>query len=525
LDEVETSALSATSAERTALVRMRGISKAYPGVQALRDVDLTLDAGEVLAVTGENGSGKSTLAKILYGYQPADAGEVEINGEPVIFSAPADALALGIVAISQDLTLAPTLSVAENIMMGHLPRRRGGVVDWSATRRQARAAMARLELDIDETKPVGALSVELQQQVEVVRAVSASSQVIVLDEATSSLSEAATEHLLDLIRRLAGEGVGIVMISHRLTELYAVANRAIVLRDGRLVDEAPLPETSEKQLVAAMVGRDVEDLYGRRQRSVGEPVLTVSGLCTDDGELAPVDFGVHRGEILGIAGLVGSGKSTLGLALAGGIPNAQGEVQVKEQRVDLSSPRSALASGIGYVTDDRKRHGLLATRSVQENLSLWWLDRLTRFGILDTREERRMAAEKMKEFHIRASHPGAPITTLSGGNQQKVLLARVFALGLDVLVLNEPTRGVDVGAKSEVYRFMQEAAENGVAVVMISSELPELLGVTDRVLALYQGAVNAEFATQRCDERQLAHAVLAPFESPSRPGTEKPKHV
>jgi ABC-type sugar transport system ATPase subunit len=488
---------------------MRGINKSYPGVHALQDVDLTLHEGEVLALTGENGSGKSTLAKILYGYQRPDSGTLEIDGEAVSFASPADALRRGIVAISQELTLAPSLSVTENILMGRLPRR-SSVVDWVAAHRQARDAMARVGLAVDEARPVGELSVELQQQVEIVRAISASSRVIVLDEATSSLSESATGQLLDLIRRLSADGVAIVMISHRLAELYAVASRATVLRDGRLVGDAPLPSTPERNLVAMMVGRDLQDLYGRRRRTLGEPVLTVRGLCTGDGELQPIDFDVRRGEILGVAGLVGSGKSTMALALAGGVPGIGGEVRVNGREADLSSPRTALACGIGYVTDDRKRYGLLKTRSVQENLSLWWTDLLSRWTILDPRAERKMAMDTMSAFGIRAGSPSAPITALSGGNQQKVMLARLFALRPDVLVLNEPTRGIDVGAKSEVYRFMQDAAERGVAIVMVSSELPELFGVADRIITLYQGAINGEFVPERSDEHEVAHAVLAP---------------
>lgn len=489
------------------LLRVRGISKSFPGVRALDGVDLTLEPGEVLALTGENGSGKSTLAKIVYGAERPDVGTVEVDGEPVTMTGPADALRLGIVAISQELTLAPSLSVTENILMGRLPRRHG-VVDWAAAHAKARRELARLDLSLDEKRAVRELSVEQQQQVEVVRAISASSRLIVLDEATSSLSERATRQLLEMIRRLSADGVAILMISHRLAELYAVATRATVLRDGRLVGDAPLPATDANALVSMMVGRDLTDLYGRRERVPGEVVLSVRDLHTSDGAVSAVDLDVRRGEILGVAGLVGSGKSELALTLAGGLNVLRGEVSVDGRTVDLTSPRTALAGGIGYVTDDRKRYGLFGSRSVSHNMSLWWRRLISRSVLIDARRERHLTAETMHRYRIRAASPRTNISTLSGGNQQKAMLARVFTLDLPVLVLNEPTRGIDVGAKAEVYGFLQDAAEAGAAIVLVSSELPELLGVTDRIVTVHQGALTAHFETHQCDEQMLGQAML-----------------
>lgn len=427
------------------------------------------------------------------------------------FSSPRDAIRRGIVAISQELTLARTLSVAENVLLRRMPRRQG-IVDWRTARQLAAEALAKLDLDLNLDLPVERLSIELQQQVEVARALSASSRVLILDEATSSLSERAATQFLHVVRRLADSGVAVVIISHRFAELYSTATRAIVLRDGRLIGDAPLPETSQVKLVSMMVGRDLDDLYGRRARTPGAPVLAVEGLRTREGEVRDVSFQVRSGEILGVAGLVGSGKSTLALALAGGTVGVQGSVTVNGRKANLSSRRAALASGIGYVTDDRKRNGLLRTRSVQQNMSLWWTKKISRWNVINSSLERSMATQASNEFGIVTRSQQTNVMTLSGGNQQKVMLGRIFAMGLEVLVLNEPTRGIDVRAKSEIYGFMQDAAERGAAIVMVSSELPELLGVTDRIVTIYQGEISGEFYTLAADEGTLAHAVLNPSE-------------
>jgi ABC-type sugar transport system ATPase subunit len=488
-------------------VAMTGISKSYPGVRALIGVSLALRAGEIHALAGENGSGKSTLAKILYGAVRPDAGRIELGGEPVALTSPRAAQERGIVAISQELTLAPTLTVAENVLLGRLPRTRLGWIDWPAARRQARSALDELDVHVDPRARVGDLSVELQQEIEIARAISAESGVLVLDEATSSLSEAATTRLLTKLEQLRRRGVAILFITHRLAELYQCADRVTVLRDGHRVGEFPLPTTPESQLVRSMVGRPVSDLYRKRRVAQGEPLLAVSGLGTPDGSLRDVGFELRRGEILGVAGLVGSGKAELGLALGGAI-HATGEVTVRGAPARLGSPRRALASGIAFVPDDRKRLALLLPRSVQENLSLAWLARLARLGVLNIRRERRMAEESVTRFAVRTRSLDALVRELSGGNQQKVVLGRWFTLGLDVVVLSEPTRGIDVGAKSEVYGFIQELAEAGKGVVMISSELPELLGVADRILVMFRGRVRAEFESAGATEEQVAHVAV-----------------
>jgi ABC-type sugar transport system ATPase subunit len=490
------------------LLHLTGITKRFPGVVALDRVDLALAPGVVHALTGENGSGKSTLARIACGALAPDAGRIEVDGRERAIASPKQALALGIVTITQDRMLAPTLSVAENIFIGRLPRGRLGRVDWPKLRAGARAVLDELGVRVDERRAAGELSVELQQEVEIARAISSPSRLLILDEATSSLSEAATDRLLDVVERLSARGVAVLMISHRLTELYRAASTATVLRDGRVVAGVRLAATPESELVRLMVGRELGDHYRKRPIEPGETVLEVERLRSLDGRLAPTSLRVRRGEIVGIAGLAGSGKAELGLALGGAIPS-DGAVRVRGLPADLSRPRSALASGIGFVPDDRKRAALLPTRSVAENFSVAWLGQLARSGVLDTGAERRRVREAIERYHVVAASPKSRITTLSGGNQQKVVLGRVFARDLDVLVLSDPTRGIDVGAKSEIYRLLQERAERGAAIVLISSELSELIGIADRILVFFRGELRCELPARGLREEDVAHVVVS----------------
>lgn len=490
------------------LVRVRNISKRFPGVRALSNVDFELLPGEIHALVGENGSGKSTLCKCIYGTLQPDEGVIEVSGEPQTISTPHKALQVGIAAITQELTLAPTLSVTENILMGRLPHGRFGI-NWGKARELAREALAEVGTDIDETAIVGDLSVEQQQEVEIVRAVSANSRVIVLDEATSSLSEAATERLMLKMEQLRERGVAIIFVSHRLREIFRCASRATVLRDGHLVGTFSLAEVRESDLVTKMVGRSMEDLFGKRRITRGGVLMSVQNLSSRDGRVKNISFDLHRGEILGIAGLVGSGKVHVGRALFGAIP-ASGEVRIEGKRVPLRNPRAAMAAGIGYVPDDRKREALLPTRGVRPNLSLAWLSsgRFRRFaGILNIGKEKSLAGESCREFSVVTYSVESPIVQLSGGNQQKVILARWFGLRPKVIVLAEPTRGIDVGAKAEIYGFIQDMAEQGAAIIMISSEMPELLGVADRILVMYQGRICAEFDPKTSGEEDIAHVA------------------
>jgi ABC-type sugar transport system ATPase subunit len=497
-----------TPHERAPLLRLTGITKRFPGVVALAGVDFSIMPGEVHALTGENGSGKSTLAGVASGVIQPDSGTIEFDGRPVTIDNPRRALEFGIVTISQELTLAPTLTVAENIFLGRLPKTRYHRVDWTRLASDAEAVLGRLGVTVDVHQRVSTLSVELQQNVETARALSSPARLLILDEATSSLSEAATQRLLELVRQLRDAGTAVLMITHRLPELYSTASRATVLRDGRLVGDVPLPETPENQLVRMMVGRDLGDYYGKRQIDRGDIVLEVEGLHTPHGALKPVSFHVRRGEILGVAGLVGSGKAELGLALGGAIPSS-GTARVLGREVKLGSPASALAGGIGFVPDDRKRAALLPTRSVAQNLSVAWTKQLSRRGIIDTRAERASVDEAIKRYGVVCASPATRITTLSGGNQQKVVLGRVFSRELDVLILSEPTRGVDVGAKSEIYQLLQDRAAQGCGIVIISSELPELIGVADRIVVFFHGEIRADLSAPGLEEEQVAHYAVA----------------
>ena len=490
-----------------AVVVLRGISKAFPGVLALDRVDLTVHAGEVHALTGENGSGKSTLARVINGSVQPDAGTIAIDGEERRIADPVAALKIGIVTITQELTLAPSLSVAENIFLGRLPRDRFRRVDWRTLRRQAREVLDRLDVHVDERRRVGELSVEGQQEVEIARAVSSGGRVLILDEATSALSGAATQRVLEIVEQQRASGVAVLMISHRLPEIYSAASRATVLRDGRLIDTVPLPETPEDQLVARMVGRALGDYYRKRHIELGPVVLDVFELASMDGRLRPTSLQVRRGEILGVAGLVGSGKAELGLALGGAIP-CSGTVAVSGEPVAMGDPRSTLAGGIGFVPDDRKGSALLPTRSVSQNFSIAWSSMIARYGVIRIREELRAVNEAIERYGVVTASPSSRITTLSGGNQQKVVVGRIFALGVKVLVLSEPTRGIAVGAKSEIYRLMQDAADEGAGVIFISSELPELIGLADRLLVFFRGQVRGEFRRDELQEELIAQVAL-----------------
>ncbi|WP_428929260.1 ATP-binding cassette domain-containing protein [Marinibacterium sp. SX1] len=490
------------------IVEARGITKSFPGVRALDGVDLRIRAGEVHALTGENGSGKSTLSKVIAGMQPPDGGGLFIDGRPVAFTSPADAIARGIVMISQELTLAPTLTVAENIFMGRLPRTPLGTIAWGRLERDTTAALDRLGVHVSPRARVSDLGVELRQEIEIARALSSDARLLILDEATSSLSEAATRRLLDLVAQERDRGMAILMITHRMPEIYAVSSVATVLRDGRMIDTVPIPETTEKGLVQLMVGREIGDYYAKRAIPRGEVALDVDGLATADGSVAPTTLQVRRGEILGIAGLAGSGKSEFAQALGGAIA-ASGRIAVAGRPMRPGDPGAAIAAGVGYVPDDRKGAAILPVRDITENFALAWMDRLTRFGMVS---QRRLAGEvggAMADYHVVAANPGVLISTLSGGNQQKVVLGRTFRRQPDVLVLNEPTRGVDVGAKSEIYRLLQDAAEAGAAVVVVSSELPEILGLADTIAVFFEGRVVARFDRSEADEERIAHAAVA----------------
>lgn len=488
------------------LFTARDITKTYPGVVALSGVDVQVHTGEIRALVGENGSGKSTFAKVLYGGTVPERGEVVFLGEPLEFGSPARSLGRGIVAISQELSLSPELTVTENVLMGQLPTRLGAV-DWRRAHEQTNEALSDLGLSIDPRARVGELSIELQQGVEICRALSRNASLIILDEATSSLSKHAADLLLSRVVERAAQGTSILLITHRMGEVREIAHTATILRDGRHIATTPLDQVSDDDILQMMVGREVRNIYGTKGGNVGEVVLRLENFGAQDGSFLPLSLELRSGEIVGVAGLVGCGKSELALAVAGAIP-VEGSVKVSGEVVELGEVRRAIKSGIAMVPEDRKRQGLLPARDVLENVSLPWKSVGVVAGIIDRRRQEVVASELGDRLNLKARSLASNIYTLSGGNQQKVLLARWLPLAPRVLVLVEPTRGVDVGAKHAIYEIIRELANDGIAILLVSSELPEVLGMSDRILVMFEGRITASLDGESATEQNVAEWVL-----------------
>jgi ribose transport system ATP-binding protein len=480
----------------TPALEMRGISKTFPGVKALDRVELKAWGGEVLALMGENGAGKSTLMKILSGAYRADpGGEILIDGKPVQINDPLDAKRHGIAIIYQELALAPNLTVAENIYLGTELRKSGGRIDRKAMNESCQPVLDRLGAPFGPRTPVGTLSIANQQLVEIARALHGKSRILVLDEPTTALSSRETERLFALVRQLRAEGIALIYISHRMAEVYELANRVSVLRDGTYVGTLAHDEISADALVKMMVGRDLSTFYKKAHDphgSHGPVVLEVKGL-TDGRRLQPCSFRLHRGEVLGIAGLVGSGRTELARLIYGADRKRAGEVLLNGAPVAIAAPEEALQVGIAYLTEDRKRLGLFLDMSCGENINLGVIKLdAWRGAVLNRARGRERAASAFTAMRVRAASPLVAVGTLSGGNQQKVLLSRWLEIGPKVLILDEPTRGVDIGAKSEIYRIIDDLAQRDIGVIVISSELPEIIGICDRVLVMREGRIEGE---------------------------------
>jgi len=498
------------------LLEVSGVSKQFAGVKALDNVSLDVYAGEILGLLGENGAGKSTLLKILSGAQPPSSGTIRFAGEDYRPASPDEAKRAGIVTIYQELSLIPTLSVAENIFIGRAPVNRLGFLDWRRMREQARAHIARVGLTIDPDTPVSVLSVAEQQLVEIARALSIESRLIIMDEPTSALTESEVQKLLGIMDRLRSEGVAIMFVTHRLEEASTICDRMTVLRDGRVAghllreDGQPIPIPS---IIEKMVGRAASELYARptERHAAGAVRLSVRGLRTKRDPEAPhaivldgIDLDLRVGEILGVAGLVGSGRTELARAIFGADRIESGTIQLDGREIAPQSPADAIELGIGLVPEDRKHQAIFAMLGIRQNFSIAALDSYSNaIGLMTEKKEREALASYRKALSIRMASPEQAIEGLSGGNQQKVIMARWLTRNPKVLIVDEPTRGVDVGAKAEVHQILVELAAQGIAVMVISSELPEILAVSDRIVTMRKGRITGEMPASEATEEKL----------------------
>lgn len=473
------------------VLRMEHISKAFPGVKALNDVSLSLRRGEVLALVGENGAGKSTLMKILSGAYVADAGEIYIDEQKMNYARPAEAMEAGVRIIYQELNNLPHMSIAENIFLGNWPKK-SGRVDYGRMKRECRALLERVSLDVDPFCELGKLSVAQKQLVEIAKALSGNCKVLVMDEPTSSLNETETQNLFEIIRQLSAEGKAIIYISHRMDEIFAIADTVEVMRDGCLVGVHPMREITRERIIQLMVGREISDMYPKLEVAPGEVALEVRGLT--NSVIHDVSFHVRRGEILGLFGLMGAGRTNILEAIFGARKLSAGEIILGQQPVSIHSPAEAMQKGLAYLPSERKLDGLLLDHSVAENIVLASIERQLGVLRLKLKREMQIAKKWIAELGIKTPKPTSEVQYLSGGNQQKVVLAKALETEPEILLLNEPTRGIDVGAKIEIYNLIERLCQQGKAVVMISSELPEIMGISDRIVVVCEGRVTGELS-------------------------------
>ncbi|MBB6465660.1 ribose transport system ATP-binding protein/rhamnose transport system ATP-binding protein [Aminobacter lissarensis] len=492
-----------------AYVSLTGMSKSFGGVKVLKEVSFDVRPGEVHALLGENGAGKSTLIKMMSGLYTPDAGTIVADGKELKFSSTRDAGAAGIATVYQELLLFPELSVAENVFLGNYPRTSAGIIDWAEVRRRTRDLLDQLDTyDLDVDTKVLSLSVAQRQRVEIAKALSKNARILIMDEPTASLVESDVQRLMAVVRQLRERGVGIVYVSHRMPEIFALADRVTVLRDGAHVATRDIGEVDENQLVSMMVGRSIESLFPKADASIGETVLKVTNL-NHGRHVRDISFELKRGEILGIAGLVGSGRTELALTLFGMTPATSGEIAMEGKVVRIGSPRQARDLGIAYVPEDRGQQGLVKAMAIRKNVSMATIERLSSGIFIKAGEEAQRALDAVKRLSIRCRNIGQPVGELSGGNQQKVVIAKWLETKPKVLILDEPTRGVDVGAKAEIHTIMGELVKQGVAIIMISSELPEVLGMSDRVLVISGGCITGEIARAEATPERVGAAMTA----------------
>jgi ribose transport system ATP-binding protein len=496
---------TAVAAPPDVALEMRRITKTYPGVRALEDVSLDVKTGEVHALVGENGAGKSTLMKILAGAQPKDSGEILLGGREVNIDSPQKAMDLGISIIYQEFNLVPYLNAAENIFLGREPRAMlPGFVDFGTMYRESQQIIDKLGVRMNARTPVNRLSIAQQQMVEIAKATSRECKIIVMDEPSATLTEHELQSLFALIRQLKGEGVAIIYISHRLEEIFEVCDRVTILRDGHWVATRDVKDVNREEIIRLMVGRELTQMIPKVTAPVGEPALVVRNL-NRKGVLENINIEVRKGEVVGLAGLVGAGRTELARCIFGADKFESGSIELFGKPVKIRSPQDAIRMGIGLVTEDRKAQGLVLGMVVRENMTLANLGSISRFNFIMAGREREIARKYCSDLQVKTPTIEQTVQNLSGGNQQKVVLAKWLFTDSKILIFDEPTRGIDVGAKTEIYQLMNELAAKGVAIIMISSELPEVLGMSDRILVMHEGTIAGQLSRADATQEKIMH--------------------
>jgi len=489
------------------LLKLQNIYKSYPGVQALDNVSFELLEGEVHALIGENGAGKSTLVKILAGAISGDSGEIFIGDKKVEINSPQTAQKLGISIIYQEFNLSPYLNVAENIFLGREPVKNiPGFIDWKKLYAEADNILNKIGIRLDIKQQVKSLSVAQKQIVEIAKALSLNAKIIAMDEPSATLTDHELESLFKLIKVLKEEGIGIIYISHRLEEIFKIADRVTVLRDGKLIEVKTIQELNKEEIIRMMVGREVHEEFPKKTFEKGEKILSVQNV-TRKGFVNNVSFNVNEGELLGITGLVGSGRTELARVIFGADSKDEGEIYLKGNKVEIDSPHKAINLGIGLLTEDRKSQGLILGMSVRENITIASLNSISKQGFISKISEKISIKRYISELKIKTPSLEQYVKNLSGGNQQKVILARWLFTQSKLLIFDEPTRGIDVGAKVEIYNLINKLIEEGIGIIIISSELPEILGMCDRILVMYEGKINGEFSYNDATQEKIMYAA------------------
>ena len=488
------------------ILELKGITKIFPGVKALDDVHFQLTKGEIHALMGENGAGKSTFIKVITGVHKAEQGDMYLDGEKVHFKSPKDAVKAGIAAIYQHVTAYPHLTVAENIFMGH-EEVKHGIIQWKKMNEKANALLKELNADFDASVEMESLSVAQQQMVEIAKALSMAAKIIIMDEPTAALTKSESEELYRITEKLRDEGASIIFISHRFEDMYRLASRVTVLRDGKYIGSYQVDKMANAELIRAMVGREISDLFPKSDVKIGGDVLQVKNLSRE-GYFKDVSFHVKAGEIIGITGLVGAGRTEVAETIFGIHKYDSGEILLEGKKVDIRNPKDAMRLGIGLLPEDRQRQGLILEWGIGMNITISEIDRYAKYRFLDEKKERSAAKELAERLNIKALTIFDKVNSLSGGNQQKVVVAKLLASELKIIILDEPTKGVDVGAKAAIYEIMGDLAGQGYAIIMISSEMPEILGMSDRIIVMCEGHLTGELSRNEASQEKILKLAM-----------------